>query len=161
LLIILLIICLNLLSRSHPYQFCGLYYPVTRLLGLENDKQNKYSSYQRNAMSPLCLLAKGLMGAYTCRAQYHIDTSRYRSLLDPSHKSDIHERAFAMGEGDPLLPDYSIFTKKAGAGGVTNVIALDHGHLHGVWYVEGRHRDRAAITIQVTQRNKTTNRSKN
>lgn len=134
------------------HQFCGLYYPIMRLLGLENDKTNKFCSYQRNSMSPLSLIAKGLMGAYTCRLKYHIDTSRYRALLDPSHKSDIHERAFAMGENDPLLPDYSSFMKKAGQKGVTNVVPLDHRHLHNAAFVTARHRDRAANLIQARAR---------
>lgn len=138
--------------RGVIHQFCGLYYPIMRVLGLENDKTNRFSSYQRNVMSPLVLLSKGLMGPYTARLKYHIDTSRYRGLLDPSHKSDMHERAFAMGENDPLMPDYSSFMKKAGQKGVTNVVALDHGHLHNVGEVTKRHKFRAANRIQARAR---------
>ena len=138
--------------REAIHQFCGLYYPIMRLLGLANDKANKFCSYQRNVMSPLNMLAKGLMGSFTCRLKYHIDTSRYRALLEPAHKSDIHERAFSMGENDPLLPDYSIFLRKAGQNGITNVVALDHGHMHDVSDVLAKYRFRAANKIQARVR---------
>ena len=62
---------------------------------------------QRNRMTAIGLLMKGMIGPTVCKYRVHVEHTRYRPQLETSHMQTIHERAFQMGEEDPLRTDYS------------------------------------------------------
>jgi hypothetical protein len=58
-------------------------------------------------MTAIGLLMKGMIGPTVCKYRVHVEHTRYRPQLETSHMQTIHERAFQMGEEDPLRTDYS------------------------------------------------------
>ena len=58
-------------------------------------------------MTAIGLLMKGMIGPTVCKYRVHVEHTRYRPQLETSHMQTIHERAFQMGEDDPLRTDYS------------------------------------------------------
>lgn len=53
-------------------------------------------TYQRNKMSAVGALLKGMIGPSTCKYRLHVEMSTYRPQLEYSQKQLIHERAMAQ-----------------------------------------------------------------
>jgi hypothetical protein len=105
-------------------------------------------TYQRNRMSALALLARGMINLNMCKMRVHYDALRYKPCLQGSRKQQLHERAMLMGQDDPLKPDYTKFYVKQGKVDEYRVPPLSHGHLHNVQFFERRLRTNAAIKLQ-------------
>jgi hypothetical protein len=106
------------------------------------------STYQRNKMTPIGLLLKGMIGSATCKYRIHLDSIRYRPQLDPRGKVLLHERSLAMGENDPYKADYTRFITKPSKKAKQLIQPLNHGHLMCLSYQKQRHRTEAATYIQ-------------
>jgi len=64
-------------------------------------RSDSYCTYQRNVMSPIALLINNVVGISTCKHRQHFDLIAYKPCLEPTHKSEIHERAMSLGDDDP------------------------------------------------------------
>jgi hypothetical protein len=76
--------------------------------------------------------------------------SAYKGVLHPEAKSLMHERAMAMGDDDPLKPDYTHLMRKAGRGrnSVSNAVPLSHGHLENLLFYRDTVMEQTAMKIQ-------------
>jgi hypothetical protein len=90
------------------------------------------SRYQRQNMNCCHQYELGLI--HMIDLKYHVSRELviYRRQLAPDAKEEAHELALGQGADDPLKPDYSKFLKKKKRRGWSNVIPLDHGHLHNL-----------------------------
>jgi len=66
-------------------------------------------TYQRNKMSSLAHLYRGLMSPGMVNYNLHYELTKYRNELSAERKQAVHLLALTMGEDDPLKPDYSKF----------------------------------------------------
>jgi hypothetical protein len=53
-------------------------------------------TYQRNSMTAIGALLKGMIGPSTCKYRLHVEMSRFRPELEYGQKQSIHERAMAQ-----------------------------------------------------------------
>jgi nitric oxide synthase oxygenase domain/subunit len=90
-------------------------------------------TYQRNRMTAIGALLKGMIGPTTCKYRLHVEMNTFRPELEFSQKQLIHEHAMAQGEIDPLRTDYSRYFNKLGGQG-ERAEALDLGHLRSLRY---------------------------
>lgn len=109
---------------------------------------NTFGTFQRNSMSPIALFQRSLINSITCKYRIHYEATRFRSCLNPRSKQSIHERAMAMGEDDPLRPDYSKLIFQPAQVSSFFVVPLDHGHLMNLEYVRQQHEYQAALKVQ-------------
>lgn len=111
---------------------------LVHVLGInEMGVSSNISTFQRNKMSALTLLLQGMIGQNTCKYRLHYESTRFKPQLEPRKKQEIHERALAMGDEDPLKIDFSKFIAKPEKKGKGKVEPLDHGHLLYIKYIEG------------------------
>ena len=107
--------------------------PISQAFGIP--KSDTYCTYQRNAMHSFALLTNNIVGPATCKYRLHYELIAYKPCLEPTHKSELHERAMNMGDDDPTRADYTKFIKMKITSGSSNVVELDHGHLmNNVWH---------------------------
>lgn len=121
---------------------------ICKTLGIYDISGSSYSTYQRNGMSVIALLSRGMINISTARYRLHRDATIYYPALDPGRKLVIHERAMAMGDDDPLRPDYSRYVIALGKTSKSLIIPLSHGHLSNSSYVNMQIKIKAAIVIQ-------------
>ena len=119
---------------------------VCRAFGVIPDL--RFSTYQRNHMAAMALMARGLCGPTSCKYRHHYELVKYRAQLEPQHQQLIHERAMNMGESDPFKPDYSRFIIKPKKKGYSKVIPLDHGHLCNLHHTRFKLMTESSIKIQ-------------
>jgi len=101
---------------------------LTTLFGADW-KYGEMSTYQRQVMNPNRQYEVGLIGMPDLKYHTAKNMLQYKPALDPIQKSVIHERALAMGQDDPMKPDYSKFLPKKRRRVTSNVEPLEHGHL--------------------------------
>ncbi len=70
--------------------------PLTATLGLSSTIRDSYSSYQRNRMTPIALLQRGLVTPSVAKYRAHYEMTRYRAALEPVRMATMHERAMSM-----------------------------------------------------------------
>lgn len=117
-------------------------------VSFEGSDAGNMGTFQRNRMSPLALLSRGMINLNMCKMRVHFDALRYKPCLQPSMKQQIHERSMQMGQDDPLKPDYTRFYVKISKVDEYRVPPLDHGHLHNLQFFENRIRTEAATKLQ-------------
>lgn len=66
----------------------------------------------------------------------------------------MHDRALAMGDEDPLKPDYSVFLRSDKKTSFSNAISLRHGHLENYSHWRDMLRTKATTKIQNAFRGK-------
>lgn len=87
------------------------------------------SAYARHAATGVAQFEMGLVALPDLKYRAAKDAVTFRPLLHPDAKLAVHEKALALGADDPLKCDYSRFLPRAKARQLTNVVALEHGHL--------------------------------
>lgn len=117
-------------------------------VSFEGSDAGNMGTYQRNRMSPLALLSRGMINLNMCKVRVHFDSLRYKPCLQSSMKQQIHERSMQMGQDDPLKPDYTRFFVKTTKVDEYRVPPLNHGHLHNLQFFEHRTRTEAATKLQ-------------
>ena len=110
------------------------------------------STFQRNRMSAIGLLTRGMLPPTIAKYRVHYEITKYWPQLNPRIKASIHERAMSMGEGDPLRPDYTRFMAQTVKKRLATIPPLEHGHLGVISFIEGRARNAAASKIQALLR---------
>ena len=110
------------------------------------------STFQRNRMSAVALLSRGMISPTIAKYRIHFETTKYWTELNPRSKASIHERSMSMGEGDPFRPDYSRFMQQQVKKRSSTIPPLTHGHLSYVPFIEDRTRQAAVIKIQAMLR---------
>jgi hypothetical protein len=133
-------------------QLCSHSMAASLALGI--NKLDKRCTYQRNVMSPLKLLELGYIGPSTCKYRIHYEIAKYKPQLEPSRVQLLHERAFTMGEDDPLRPDYSRFIKSKLVKKRSDVDPLRHGYLTNRFYLKDQEEEYFVTKIQSLFRSK-------
>ena len=128
---------------------------VLRLMSLEQSTGPIMTIYQRNRLSCIAMLLRGLTSPSNAKYRLHYEQTRYWSQRLPKSKQVIHEQAMAMGFDDPLAPDYSRFMEKTKKKYSVTIPPLDNGHLHYKGFVNNRVRNEAATKIQAVIRART------
>ncbi|GMI35290.1 hypothetical protein TrCOL_g2906 [Triparma columacea] len=101
---------------------------LTTLFGADW-KYGEMSTFQRQVMNPNRQYEIGLISMPDLKYHAAKNMLQYKPALDPIQKANIHERALAMGQDDPMKPDYSKFLPKKRRRVTSNVEPLEHGHL--------------------------------
>lgn len=106
------------------------------------------STYQRNKMTSIALLSRGMINLMTYKYRVQQESTKYKPLLNPKNKQVIHDLAMAKGADDPNAADYTkfLFTPKAKA--KYKVDPLTHGHLMNWKFVEDTVQ-REAVIIKI------------
>jgi len=93
------------------------------------------SRIQRQDMGFVHQFEIGMINIVDLKYRTSRELTRYRPCLNPDRKEEVHELAMAMGQDDPIKPDYTKFLPKKKGRGWSNVVPLEHGHLHNltVW----------------------------
>lgn len=112
----------------------------------------RMSTYQRNRMSAVGLLLRGMIPPTIAKYRVHFEITKYWTQLNPRNKAAVHERSMSMGEGDPLRPDYSRFMAQHSKKRSATIPPLEHGHLTVLTFFENRVRNAAATKIQAMLR---------
>ncbi|CAM9096355.1 unnamed protein product, partial [Hapterophycus canaliculatus] len=79
---------------------------------------------------------------------------QHRPCLQRENLQAMHDRALAMGDDDPMKPDYSRFLRAEKKTAFSNAIPLHHGHLANYSHWRERIRLKAATEIQNVFRGK-------
>ncbi|CAM9802918.1 unnamed protein product, partial [Phaeothamnion confervicola] len=90
----------------------------------------------------------GMISVVDLKYRVARDLIRHRPCLLSEHKQTIHERAFAMGEDDPIKPDYGRFRRKRRRAAATDAIPLKHGHLENLTHWRANVTAAAAVKLQ-------------
>jgi hypothetical protein len=99
-------------------------------------------------MSPIALMIRGMLPMQICQYRIHYECTKYKRQLNPRHKQEMHERSMAMGEEDPLKPDYSIFITKPEGSGSIKIQPLYNVAYSNIEYLEAIKENDAAIMFQ-------------
>jgi hypothetical protein len=121
---------------------------VLHLQGLDHKPGPVMTIFQRNKMSCIATLLRGMTSPGNAMYRLHYEQTRYWSQRVPKSKQAIHEQAMAMGFDDPLKPDYSRFMEKVTKKYRATVPPLDHGHLHYKEYLNERELHETATKFQ-------------
>lgn len=108
--------------------------------------------YQRNRMSPVALLTRGMVGPTVCKYRVHYEMLKFKPQLHPQQMQIIHERSMTMGVDDPLKPDYTKFLTKPKKKKKSNIEPLYHGYLSNPEFLDTRTRIEAVVLIQSVYR---------
>lgn len=73
---------------------------------------------------------------------------KHRPCLQKENIQATHDRALAMGDDDPLKPDYSRFLRADKKKSFSNAVSLRHGHLENYSHWRATVRMKAVIKIQ-------------
>lgn len=73
---------------------------------------------------------------------------KHKPRLQKENIQAIHDRAVAMGDGDPFKPDYSRFLHSAKKTSLSDAVLLQHGHLENYSHWRSTVRLKAVIKIQ-------------
>lgn len=150
--------CLVLNLASHSYLLTnalGITQRSVMLAGnitFEGGHSSHMGTYQRNCMSPIALISRGMINLSMCKVRLHNDSLRYKPALQPTRKQQIHETALRMGQDDPLINDYTKYYLKKTKTETFRIPPLDHGHLMNWKFIESRTQYYAAIKIQALLR---------
>lgn len=122
---------------------------ITKILGINQASHEKdLTTYQRNKMTPIALLLRGMIGPKTCQYRIHYEVTRFKPHLEPRRKQLIHEAALAMGTDDPNKVDYNKFIVKPVKVAKLRLDPLRHGHLNNVNYILDQMKNDAATKLQ-------------
>lgn len=73
---------------------------------------------------------------------------KHRPCLQKENIQATHDRALAMGDNDPLKPDYARFLRADKKSSFSNAVSLRHGHLENYSHWRETVRTKAVIKIQ-------------
>ncbi|CAM9237325.1 unnamed protein product, partial [Ectocarpus sp. 13 AM-2016] len=73
---------------------------------------------------------------------------KHRPCLQKENVQVVHDRALAMGDDDPLKPDYSRFLHSEKKRSFSNAVSLRHGHLENLSHWRDTVRIKAVTKIQ-------------
>lgn len=111
---------------------------VLNLMSLDHRPGPMMTIFQRNKMSCIASLLRGLISPSNTMYRLHYDHTKYWSQRQPKSKQGVHEQALAMGFDDPMKPDYSRFMEKTKKKYRATIAPLDHGHLHHKDFINNR-----------------------
>ena len=106
------------------------------------------SAFVRQQVACVHAFEMGLIGVPDLK--YHVARAMvaYRPALLGERKLQMHERALAQGQDDPLKPDYSRFLPKKRRRVLSNIVPLEHGHLTNLRVYDLNIMDKAALKLQ-------------
>lgn len=147
--------------KSLVLNFVSNSYLLTQVLGISMRSsmqpgdvtfEGRYSAhmgtFQRNMMSPLALVTKGMININMCKVRLHNDSLTYKPELQLGRKLQMHERAIRMGQDDPLIADYTKFYIKQSFKEPYRVPPLDNGHLINITLLENRVMNKGIMRLQ-------------
>jgi len=143
---------LNFVSNSHLLtQVLGISMRSSMQPGdvtFEGGYSAHMGTFQRNMMSPLALVTKGMININMCKVRLHNDSLTYKPELQLGRKLQMHERAIRMGQDDPLIADYTKFYIKQSIKEPYRVPPLDNGHLTNITFLENRVMNKGIMRLQ-------------
>ncbi|CAM9295176.1 unnamed protein product [Chrysoparadoxa australica] len=87
------------------------------------------SSLMRLSIGKVHQFEMGLLTLMDLKYTIAREQIKYKPHLQSEHKQGLHDRAMAMGDDDPLKPDYSRFLKSKVRSLFSDAVPLKHGHL--------------------------------